>query len=119
MLDTTGDHLCFDGKESITIGKFTNVIRGTDGVVHADKLEHSIANTLRREITIRQSIDSGGRLKTSDVFWELWVEEFPQDFEKPKKGMTIIPDNNPDEVWQVLAVDFSTIKNRWRCHCRK
>ncbi len=117
-LDIEDDHLLFDKKEVVTIVKVTGSSRANDGTVTETKSSTNAFNCLRREITTRESIDSGGRLLSSDVFWEVWTEELPIDFIIAKQ-MVIVPDADLTEQWEVLGVDFSTLLSRFRCHCRK
>lgn len=117
-LDTTDDHLIFDGKEPVTL-KYTEAgQRSNDGTVTEDTVSLHVDNCLRRQVSLRESIDSAGRLRVSDVFWEVWSSELPEGFEV-LEGMSITPDKHLDQVWEVLAVDISECVQCFRCHCRK
>lgn len=119
MLDTTDDHLIIDGLESITIKAKTSTHRNAlTGTVTDTTEQTAINNCLRREITERESIDSGGRLLSTDVFWVIYFRELPINF-TVEKSMTVTPDIDLTESWQVLAVDKSISTKSFRCHSRK
>ena len=118
MLCVDDDHCVFDGLESITIEEKTGTVLNSDGTVTDTLNTINVDRCLRREVTLRESIDSGGRLISGDVFWEVWSNQLPLGF-VIKKAMVIIPDNNLTERWEILGVDRSTLKSRFRCHSRK
>jgi len=119
MLDTTDDHLIIDGLESITLKEKTSTHRNALTAVMTDTTaQTAVNNCLRREITEREAIDSGGRLLSNDVFWIIYFRELPNDF-TIEKDMTIIPDAALTECWKILAVDKSLCTMSFRCQSRK
>jgi len=119
MLDTTDDHLIIDGLETVTLkAKIATHRNALTGTVTDSTEEINVDNCLRREITERESIDSGGRLLSSDVFWILYFRELPADF-VITKDMTVIPDKDMSECWKILGVDKSLCTMSWRLHSRK
>ena len=127
MLDISSDHLVIDNIEDVWLYSISRV-RLTNGkmkIITEDKI--LVRNALQRRIderstiqdTIRQSV---GKLMVDDTVWELWAKELTQPdgtVIEPKRPMFITPVNNVDHKWEILAVDHSTVKARYRVYTRK
>jgi hypothetical protein len=72
----------------------------------------SVSKSLRRAITTKEAVDSGGKYRTSDVAFHFNRSMLAD----PKIGSQIADDSG---TWTVLATEFQTLANRWRCVCRK
>lgn len=87
--------------------RFGNVSVRADGST-------DVTNALKRAVSNREAIASGGKYRAGDVKWHIAQDELTNP---PAIGSVVIDGDSVE--WTVLAVDEQTFTNRWRLWCRK
>lgn len=72
-----------------------------------------VSEVLRRAISTREAIASGGKYQSSDVAFHVDTADFA---DQPNLGSSIVDD---DGTWTVIQVRKETLANRWRCVSRQ
>jgi chitodextrinase len=103
-LDPAGDCAVADGLEAVTFHR-RGETPGAPGVV--------IPSALRRVVSVKEAVQSGGHYTTSDVVWHLPVAEL---IEVPRLGDVIA--ESAGQHWTVLEVQLVALRTRWRCAAR-
>lgn len=73
-----------------------------------------VTDALKRAVSNREAMASGGKYRAGDVKWHVPQDELANP---PALGAVVIDGDGTE--WTVLAVDEQTFKNRWRLWCRK
>lgn len=113
-LDISNDYLIFDGSEAITfVSVGTTTVDDDGSVAESGNTSTAVASALRREVSLREVQESGGRYQVGDVWWTI-----PQVLlvASPKAGDRITAGS---ETWHVVEVRDSTLTSRWRTLCRR
>ena len=125
------DYLKFDDREPITllITAPTGSDWQDDGSIDytENSSEERIDDSLFRQVSAKDIVQSGGQLRIGDVWiivWRLSIDggdiDDPQRPElEPVKGMQFRRDGDPGEIYEILGVDFSQFTGKFRCHCRR
>lgn len=111
-LGIAGDALLFDGARAIQYVQAGAKTVTKGSVVETAPVAYAIPHALRRQVSIRQAQLSGGKLRTSDAYWEIALLELPIT---PREGDFI---HLGAERWQVIACDSATHNTRWRVYAR-
>ncbi len=111
-LGIAGDALLFDGARAIQYVQAGAKTITKGKIAEAVPTSYTIPHALRRQVSIRQAQLSGGKLRTSDGYWEIPVLELPIT---PREGDFIHVAANR---WQVIACDEATHSTRWRVYAR-
>ena len=111
-LGLAGDCLLFDGVRVVTYR-----VQGTKSAVKGSLVEtgasyYAIPHALRREVSRREILASGGKFRTGDVLFEIPAIELPI---QPREGDAIF---DFGDRWSVLQADQSTLNTRWRVYAR-
>ena len=120
-LDISNDHEVFDGLESVTF-----VVRGassvsTDIVLTETGNENvQLTQALRRQVTSEMTQRAGGKISVDDVVWEIPAARLTDTGGQPltpHEGDRIL--DGDLVTWVVTIVEHATLKNRWRCICKR
>lgn len=87
--------------------RFGNVSARADGST-------DVTNALKRAVSNREAMASGGKYRAGDVKWHIAQDELTNP---PALGSFVIEGDGTE--WTVIAVDEQTFTNRWRLWCRK
>lgn len=74
---------------------------------------NTVQACLRREVSTKEALASGGKYLLSDTVFHL---DRAEQADRPAIGGQITDD---DGVWTILTVQWQTFVNRWRCVCRQ
>jgi len=73
----------------------------------------TVQSCLRREVSTKEAMSSGGQYLSSDTVFHISQSRYP---DRPAIGGQIV---DADGVWTILVVQWQTFVNRWRCVCRQ